>query len=177
MKKIFSIVGLLTISTLALVGCSVEEEQPQTVPSVADQNDIKNFEQETTIIVGPDGTITKVADEGNASVSSGNKGNKADVKLTNTVLINSAQFLEMNKSKDGYGNENEYSLGQGASIKAVLIRELSSPKSFCLLGTSLEDDTINVYYDSQTKSIVPEGQTCKDPIGEHWEPRTDFSRQ
>lgn len=171
MKKLFSMLGLLSIGALALTGCSTAEDQAEIIAPNT-QNDIKNFEQNKSTITNPDGTVSTVEEgsEGNAIVSTvGEEPMKGQVELVNTALKNSAQFMELNKSKEGYAKDNDYSYS--VAIQVDVVRELSSAKSYCLLATSREDSGINLFYDSQTKKVVPEGQSCKDPIGNHWEPR------
>lgn len=161
MKKTVIISTILTIGAMGfLTGCSAPEEEQEQGTTVIES--ARSFEDNVDVDEqGDDDTIVGLT----SSTKEGNKVSKDDMKS----LLEAAAFnMEENKDKNGYMNELYYQANPLNPSDLTFMETLSSKDSFCLRSTSREYPDLVMYYDSQIKSVVPDGKSCKEPIGKPW---------
>lgn len=162
MKKTILIPLMIVVSSLSLLtGCSTPEEAP--IEGTTNIDSGRSFEDNSDNVDGEPDEDTFVGLT--SSTKEGNKVSHDDMKS----LLEAAAFnMEENKDKAGYMNEMYYQANNLNPAQLEFVAELSSSKSFCLRSTSREFPGLVMYYDSQIKSIVPDGKSCKAPLGTPW---------
>lgn len=161
MKKSILIPLIIAMSSISLLtGCSSADEAP--IEGTTNIDSGRSFEDNS----GVEGESDEDTFVGLTSdTKEGNKVSHDDMKS----LLEAAAFnMEENKDKGGYMDEMYYQANSLHPSELEFVEELSSSKSFCLRSTSREYPGLVMYYDSQIKGIVPDGKSCKAPLGTAW---------
>lgn len=161
MKKNILIPLIIAMSSISLLtGCSTPDEAP--IEGTTNIDSGRSFEDNSDIDGEPDeDTFVGLT----SSTKEGNKVSHTDMKS----LLEAAAFsMEENKDKGGYMDEMYYQANTLNPSDLTFVEELSSSQSFCLRSTSREFTGLVMYYDSQIKGIVPDGKSCKAPLGTPW---------
>lgn len=96
------------------------------------------------------------------------ESNKKEIEKANDLLLAAATYMEDNKTDAGYDEWLYYATNPQDSVRMRLIPQFSSNKSYCISAISGVDPSLAMFYDSQTKKVLKEGEACKKPLGEPW---------
>lgn len=165
MKKTFAWAAL-AVASLALVGCVPQGEPTEDVPTHTALPTVRPLEEAT----GPNGNGNSQGS--NSATSNFGANNALEITKARESLEASAFFLEGNKVDGKYPQWLQYATGPQSSVRVRILPHVSSAESYCLQATSLEDPSMSVLYDSQTKKVVDNGKSCSPVKGASWESLT-----
>lgn len=161
-QKIISSLAVTLILGTSLVACTSDNETIEEGNSTISTG--RAFEDGASDSDGQtdEGTIQGLTTVTKPDISK-------ELKRMKDALEAGAYSMDINKDeKDGYLNELYYKTNPIDPEILELVTSLSSNKSYCLRASSREHSDVVVYYDSQIKGIVPEGKSCKAPLGTAW---------
>lgn len=168
-KHLASIAVIALVGMFSLTGCQKADEEQSSPPPI---ESVRAFEDGS----GAGEQNARQTDQAGSGYVSKDNGSKEKLSPEQVTMITASvkeagDWLSLSYQKGNYPDTLGYQSGDNVDI--TLVKPLSSKDSFCLQGISNENrqesetvpSSMIIYYDSQTKSVVPLGKSCKAPLG------------